>query len=84
MLYALVIYLCMLSNSYSYHDEHCLFQWRKLQYAMTNRMDFIDNKTMSMHHTTHCADQLTQSCEPKTGGRATIEIGFYKCRKTIW
>ncbi|KAI1815967.1 hypothetical protein GGS20DRAFT_275836 [Poronia punctata] len=67
-----------------YHDEHCLFQWRKLQYAMTNRMDFVDNKTMSMHHTTHCADQLSESCEPETGGRATIEIGFYRCRKTIW
>ena len=32
-----------------YHGAHCLFQWRKLQYAVTNRMDFLDNKTVSMH-----------------------------------
>ncbi|KAI1122118.1 hypothetical protein F5Y10DRAFT_81771 [Nemania abortiva] len=67
-----------------YHDEHCLFQWRKLQYAMANRMDFVDNKTMSLGHTNHCADQLSESCEPKTGGVAEIELGFYRCRKTIW
>ncbi|KAI1739814.1 hypothetical protein F4680DRAFT_459080 [Xylaria scruposa] len=67
-----------------YHDEHCLFQWRKLQYAVVNRMEFIDNKTMSMGHTTHCADQLSESCEPQTGSVSEIELGFYRCRKTMW
>ncbi|KAI1198903.1 hypothetical protein F5X97DRAFT_322960 [Nemania serpens] len=67
-----------------YHDEHCLFQWRKLQYAMANRLEFIDNKTISLHHTNHCADQLSESCEPHTGSVAEIELGFYRCRKTIW
>lgn len=51
---------------------------------MTNRMDFIDNKTMSWGHTVHCADQISESCEPKTGSVAEIELGFYRCRKTIW
>jgi hypothetical protein len=69
----------------SYHDEHCLFQWRKLEYAVDNRMDFIDNKTISMKHSKHCADQLSVTCEIANGPRANyIELGFYRCRKTIW
>ncbi|ORY70414.1 uncharacterized protein BCR38DRAFT_471714 [Pseudomassariella vexata] len=49
--------------THRYHGEHCLFQWRKLQYAMDHRMEFLDNKTISLHHTTHCADQLSVGCE---------------------
>ncbi|KUJ11015.1 uncharacterized protein LY89DRAFT_594845 [Mollisia scopiformis] len=68
-----------------YHDEHCLFQWRKLEYAYNHQMDFIDNKTISMHHSKHCADQLSISSEIANGPRANyIELGFYRCRKTIW
>ncbi|KAI0023018.1 hypothetical protein F4780DRAFT_777141 [Xylariomycetidae sp. FL0641] len=67
-----------------YHDQHCLFQWRKLHYAMNNHMEFVDNKTVSMGHATHCANQLTEQCEPQEGGVNLVELGFYKCRKTIW
>lgn len=48
-------------------------------------MDFIDNKTISMKHSKHCADQLSVSSEIANGPRANyIELGFYRCRKTIW
>ncbi|KAH8898066.1 hypothetical protein GQ53DRAFT_636274 [Thozetella sp. PMI_491] len=67
-----------------YHDEHCLFQWRKLQYAIANRVEFIDNKTLSFGHSKHCADQLAESQESQYSRVAEIILGFYRCRKTIW
>ncbi|KAF2790400.1 hypothetical protein K505DRAFT_251253 [Melanomma pulvis-pyrius CBS 109.77] len=69
-----------------YHDEHCLFQWRKLQYGMHHRKEFLDNKTISMHHSKHCSDQLSANCEPgkETGYRNIVELGFYRCRKTVF
>jgi hypothetical protein len=42
-----------------YHSEHCLFQWRKLQYGMHNRVEFLDNKTVSLGNSGHRADQLS-------------------------
>ena len=72
----------------SYHDEHCLFLWRKLHYATTNRMEWIDNKTVSVGHSKHCADQLSVSCEDAHKGEEGymnyVQLGFYRCRKTIW
>ncbi|KAI1813967.1 hypothetical protein GGS20DRAFT_585980 [Poronia punctata] len=70
-----------------YHDEHCLFQWRKLHYAMTNRLEFIDNKTMSLNHAFHCADSITTNPEPVggvSGNPNFVGLGFYKCRKLFW
>ncbi|KAF2035099.1 hypothetical protein EK21DRAFT_41515, partial [Setomelanomma holmii] len=66
-----------------YHGEHCLFQWRKLQYAMDQRKEFLDKKTISVHHTSHCADQISQGCEAPND-RNDVELGFYRCRRTIW
>ncbi|KAF2125133.1 hypothetical protein P153DRAFT_389981 [Dothidotthia symphoricarpi CBS 119687] len=66
-----------------YHGEHCLFQWRKLQFALDQKREFLDNKTISAHHTGHCADQLTAGCEGP-GDWSEVELGFYRCRKTIW
>ncbi|KAF2786852.1 hypothetical protein K505DRAFT_258992 [Melanomma pulvis-pyrius CBS 109.77] len=66
-----------------YHGEHCLFQWRKLQYGMQNRKDYLDNKTISGHHANHCADQISIACEAP-GDVSKVELGFYRCRKTVW
>lgn len=51
---------------------------------MTHKLDYLDNKTMSYGHATHCANQITEKCEPATGNRNEVVLGFYKCRKTIW
>ncbi|KAK3315705.1 hypothetical protein B0H66DRAFT_518300 [Apodospora peruviana] len=69
--------------THKYHGEHCLFQWRKLQYAIHHRKEFLDNKTVSLHHENHCADQLSAGCE-RPLDRNEVELGFYRCRKTIW
>ncbi len=66
-----------------YHTEHCLYQWRKLQYAMDHHTEFIDNKTISQSHENHCANQLSVRCEDPTDV-TEINLGFYKCRKAIW
>ncbi|KAI5862634.1 hypothetical protein GGS23DRAFT_571077 [Durotheca rogersii] len=65
------------------HGEHCLYQWRKLWHGMEDRKEFLDTKTFSAHHAQHCADQLSEGCE---GGddKTWVELGFYKCKRTIW
>jgi hypothetical protein len=47
-------------------------------------MEYLDNKTMSIGHATHCANQLTEQCEGDAGNRNYVVLGFYKCRKTAW
>ncbi|KAH8882503.1 hypothetical protein GQ53DRAFT_787382 [Thozetella sp. PMI_491] len=66
-----------------YHSEHCLYQWRKLQYAVDHRTEFVDNKTISYGHENHCANQMSVRCEDPTD-ITEINLGFYKCRKSIW
>jgi hypothetical protein len=66
-----------------YHGEHCLFQWRKLQYAMHYRKEFLDNKTVSLRHSRHCADELSSWFEGPNDA-SVVELGFYRCRKTSW
>ncbi|MDB5910758.1 MAG: hypothetical protein JWP34_4872 [Massilia sp.] len=51
---------------------------------MAHRVEYLDNKTMSSGHANHCADQLTEKCEPPGGVANYLELGFYKCRKTVW
>ncbi|KAK0635028.1 hypothetical protein B0T17DRAFT_594768 [Bombardia bombarda] len=67
-----------------YHDEHCLFQWRKLQYAFEHKMQFIDSLTIDFPHSKHCADQLAEGPEPHTGLGQEIVLGFYHCHSTTF
>ncbi|KAL7952897.1 hypothetical protein V8C34DRAFT_318645 [Trichoderma compactum] len=66
-----------------YHGEHCLFQWRKIMFAINNHEQDIDNKTISIHHSSHCADQLTVGREGDDAINE-VELGFYRCRNTLW
>ncbi|KAL7928079.1 hypothetical protein V8C35DRAFT_326250 [Trichoderma chlorosporum] len=66
-----------------YHGEYCLFQWRKIMFAINNQELYIDNKTISIHHSSHCADQLTAGREGDDAINE-VELGFYCCRNTIW
>ncbi|KAH7321835.1 hypothetical protein BKA65DRAFT_379408, partial [Rhexocercosporidium sp. MPI-PUGE-AT-0058] len=71
-----------------YHTEHCLFQWRKLQYAMHSRKEWLDNKTTNWEHTTHCADLIGSKGYARQadgdGSKNSAGLGFYICKKTIW
>ncbi|KAL7628315.1 hypothetical protein AAE478_002515 [Parahypoxylon ruwenzoriense] len=65
------------------HGEHCLYQWVKLRYGMENHKEFLDTKTFSSHHAKHCVDQLSERCEGPED-KTEVELGFYRCKKTIW
>jgi hypothetical protein len=41
-----------------FHDEHCLYAWRKLALAVEKRLPLVDSKTMSLHHSTHCSKRI--------------------------
>lgn len=43
-----------------FHNEHCVYCWRKLAIAIEKRLPMIDSKTANFHHSTHCAAMLMQ------------------------
>ncbi|KAJ8131455.1 hypothetical protein O1611_g2174 [Lasiodiplodia mahajangana] len=49
------------------HDLHCLYAWRKLNLAVEKGAKFIDSKSRSLHHTTHCAKHIAQLLEEGAG-----------------
>ncbi|KAI8625269.1 hypothetical protein F5Y19DRAFT_489747 [Xylariaceae sp. FL1651] len=49
------------------HDLHCLYAWRKLNLAAEIGAKFIDSKSRSLHHTTHCARHIAQLVEEGAG-----------------
>jgi len=48
----------LVAYTWSFHDEHCLYCWRKLAIAVERRLPMIDSKTADFHHSTHCASGL--------------------------
>ncbi|TGJ88280.1 hypothetical protein E0Z10_g437 [Xylaria hypoxylon] len=49
------------------HDLHCLYAWRKLNLAVESGAKFIDTKSRSLHHSTHCAMHIAQLLEEGAG-----------------
>jgi hypothetical protein len=43
-----------------FHDEHCLYAWRKLHLAVEKRRKLVDSKTMDLHHSTHCSKRIAK------------------------
>ncbi|KAH8807109.1 hypothetical protein F5884DRAFT_677224 [Xylogone sp. PMI_703] len=54
-----------------FHDEHCLYAWRKLAIAVEKKLPMIDSKSYDMHHTAHCAKTIAgliaRAYDPKNG-----------------
>lgn len=38
-----------------FHADHCLYSWRKLALAIAKKKPFIDSKSYSLSHSTHCS-----------------------------
>ena len=49
-------------NAYThfFHNEHCVYCWRKLVIAVEKRLPMIDSKTANFRHSTHCAITIMQ------------------------
>jgi hypothetical protein len=41
-----------------YHEEHCLYTWRKLAIAVAMKSSWIDSKSADIHHHTHCSRMI--------------------------
>jgi hypothetical protein len=41
-----------------FHEEHCLFCWRRLASAVERRVPMTDSITHNIGHSTHCAKSL--------------------------
>ncbi|KAI1120113.1 hypothetical protein F5Y10DRAFT_259070 [Nemania abortiva] len=60
-------YTKVFSSHGTAHDLHCLYTWRKLNLAIEKGAKFIDSKSRSLHHSTHCAKHIAQLLEEGAG-----------------
>jgi hypothetical protein len=49
-----------MAYAHMFHNEHCIYCWRKLSIAVEKRLPLIDSKTKSLAHTTHCAKGIAK------------------------
>jgi hypothetical protein len=76
----------------TFHDEHCLFAWRKLHLAVEKRLRLVDSKTMSLHHTTHCSQRVARliynvgnwGYNESLAHTSTAPIMFQTCVQLPW
>lgn len=71
------------TNRAGYHLQHCLFLYRKLMYAVDNKVQWIDTKTLAAHHAYHCIDQLGTSTEMWNATTWT-GLAMYDCVRSPW
>ncbi|KAH8805509.1 hypothetical protein F5884DRAFT_799572 [Xylogone sp. PMI_703] len=75
-----------------FHDEHCLYAWRKLSLVVHKRLPFIDTKSWDLAHSTHCAKVISKklvaaeqsSWDPKTAGHTESPLMFQGCVPLYW
>ena len=66
-----------------YHEQHCLFLWRKLALAVKQRRPMLDDLSLSLHHADHCADYIYRGRESPHGANYVV-LGFYTCEVLPW
>jgi hypothetical protein len=60
-----------------FHDEHCLYLWRKLGIAMELGLPYIDSRTGNLEHTAHCATYIARKLVEAESGNQTFPFkGF--------
>jgi hypothetical protein len=52
-------YSYVFTSASSAHEVHCLYAWRKLNYALEHNHTWIDKRTLEYQHSDHCAGTLT-------------------------
>jgi hypothetical protein len=75
-----------------FHDEHCVYAWRKLDMAVRMRKPYIDSKTFDDHHTMHCAKRIADvlhhsensSMDHYMGGVTVSPLMFQTCVELPW
>ena len=75
-----------------FHDEHCLYSWRKLSLVVHRRLPFIDTKSWNQAHTTHCSKVIAKKLagaeqsdwDPKTTGVTESPLMFQGCIPMHW
>jgi hypothetical protein len=63
-----------------FHNEHCIYVWKKFTYAMEHGEGMVDNLTMKYNHTNHCIDSLANA-KPLESGFNSIYLRFFECRR---
>ncbi len=53
-------YSSVFTSAQNAHEVHCLYTWRKLNFAMEQNKSWIDARSLEYSHAEHCAVSLTQ------------------------
>ena len=72
------------TNRAGYHLQHCLFLYRKLMYAVDNKVQWIDRKTLAAHHAYHCIDQLGSGGTERWNATTWTGLAMYDCVRSPW
>lgn len=75
-----------------FHDEHCLYAWRKLTIAVEKRKSMIDSQSADIGHSTHCAKRIAGrlvqaenvSWSPIDGEYTESPLMFQTCVPLRW
>jgi hypothetical protein len=73
-----------------WHDEHCLYAWRKLAIAVDSRKPLIDSKSISLEHSTHCSKSISKRIVAADAGLksrlgvTSSPIQFMSCVPLFW
>ena len=79
-------------NAYThfFHNEHCVYCWRKLVIAVEKRLLMIDSKTADFRHSTHCATMVMQELYEVGVGKFDTRFETYSplmfqtCVPLVW
>ena len=70
--------------AHQYHGQHCLFLSRKLSWAVAQRSEYLDLKTLNVEHTDHCAEVLMDHGAEGKNASNNVKLGFYTCVRMFW
>lgn len=81
----------LMAYTQSFHHEHCLYCYRKLAIAVEKRLPYIDSKTASFHHSTHCAKMISAMIYDVANSQSTYLLShtisplmFQTCVRLTW
>ncbi|CAG8978470.1 hypothetical protein HYALB_00005044 [Hymenoscyphus albidus] len=69
-------------TTWQYHDEHCLYNWRKLAMAVEKRLPLIESKTADEEHSQHCA-KVTRNYVRKDGQETIADLKTVALKVTL-
>ncbi|RFU33835.1 hypothetical protein B7463_g2514, partial [Scytalidium lignicola] len=77
--------------THEFHDEHCIYVWRKFIMAAERRLTLIDGKTANFQHQSHCSARTAETMRSIANGtwdiahsRSYSPLKYIRCFEFSW